>query len=232
MQPSWKPGATRIAVAIAAVATIASAAPTCAADTPPETGNPPEWRLHERVDDPGAGYALYKRRPADSDFDAYRLEAVIDAPPAVVAAAARANMADPGTAPPNSDKTILRNERDEVVVYTRARIPVVSDRDVVTRARESFDPQTETHRLVWRATDEEGPAPQKGVVRIERSSGSWTFTQLDDGRTRAVFEVHTDLAGSIPGWVINPLMTGSVVDVATKLRARVARDTAASPSSD
>ena len=167
--------------------------------------------------------------PPGSDFDAYRLEAVIDAPPAVVAAAARADMADPAAAPANSEKTVLRDEGDEVVVYTYADLPMVSDRDVITHARQSFDAQSGTHRLEWRATDEGGPAPKEGVVRIEQSSGSWTFSPLDGGRTRAVYENHSDLAGSIPAWVINPLMTEAVVDGLVRLRARVGRDAGGEP---
>jgi hypothetical protein len=183
-----------------------------------------EWQLLDRVDPPESGHLLYKCRPAGSDFDAYRLEAVMDAPPAAVAAAARAQMADPTSAPDRAEKTVLRDEGDEVVVHTYARLPLVSDRDVITRARQSFDAEQGTHRLEWHATDKEGPPPKEGVVRVHSSSGSWMFTPLDGGRTRAIYESHNDLAGSVPAWLINSLMTDAVVDNLARLRARVERD--------
>lgn len=182
------------------------------------------WQPLDRVDPPESGYAIQKCRPSDSDYDAYRLEAVIDAPPPVVAAAARANMADPAAAPARATKTILRDDGDTVVVYMYADLPLVSDRDVVTRGRASADARSGIYRLEWHATHEEGPAPKEGVVRIEKSSGSWTFAPLAGGGTRAVYESHSDLAGSVPAWLINSLMTDAVIDNLARLRARVERD--------
>lgn len=195
-------------------------------DGRPEPSDDSEWRLHDRDDDPETGYVVYTRRPRGSSYDAYRLEAAIDAPPALVAAAARAEMADPHSGQSNVEKTIVRDVGDELVVYSYADLPLVSDRDVTTRIHRSFDPQSGTYRLEWQATDEEGPPPKPGVIRIEHSSGSWTFSPLEGGRTRAVYENHNDLAGSIPGWLINSLMTDSVVDNIVKLRARVRGDVA------
>ena len=180
-----------------------------------------DWRLHDRDDDPDTGYRIYRSRPADSDYDAYRLEAVIDAPPEVVAAAARADLADPASIPSGAEKTVLRDEGDTLVVYTYSELPVVADRDVTIRARESFDPERGTHRLVWRAAVDEGPAAKPGVVRMKHSTGSWTFSELAGSRTRAVYEHHNDLGGSIPAWVLNPLMTDAVMDGLVRLRARV-----------
>jgi len=184
---------------------------------------PSEWQLLDRIDASRIGDLVYTCRPSHSDYDAYRLEAVIDAPPAVVAAAARAEMADPESAPARTEKTVLRDDGDELVVYTYAHLPLVSNRDVTNRVRPSFDAQTGIRRLEWHATDEEGPVPKKGVVRIEKSSGSWTFMPSDRGGTRVIYESHSDLAGFVPAWLINSLMTEAVVDNLARLRARVER---------
>jgi len=201
----------------------AGLAERAAADTAPDVSATPEWRLHDQSDDPAAGYVVYKRKPPGSDYHAYRLEAVLDAPPAVVAAAARANIADPAAAQSNMKKTVLHDDGEVVVVYTYIDLPLVSDRDVTTRARRSFDPQTGTYRVEWRATDE-GPTPRKGVVRLEQSSGFWAFAPLEGGRTRATYESHTEIAGSIPIWLVNSIMTDTVVDGIMRLRARVDGD--------
>jgi hypothetical protein len=185
--------------------------------------SPSGWQLLDRVDPPASGYLLYKCRPSGSDYDAYRLEAEINAPAAMVASAARANMADPAAAPARATKKVVRDEGNALVVYMIADLPLVADRDVVTRGHGSFDAKSGVHRLEWQATDEEGPAPKDGVVRIKKSDGSWTFTPLDRERTRAIYESHSELGGSVPAWIVNSLMTEAVVDNAARLRARVER---------
>lgn len=194
-----------------------------AADNPSVASGQRDWQIHDRNDEPGADYVVYRRKPTGSDYYAYRLEAVIDAPPAVVAAAGRANIADPSAAQANMTKTLLSDNGDVVVVYTYIDLPMISDRDVTTRAERSFDPITGTYRVEWAATDE-GPPPKKGVVRLQQSTGFWIFAPLEGGRTRATYESHTEIAGSIPVWIVNSLMTDTVVDGIVKLRARIDGD--------
>jgi len=189
-----------------------------------ECGSSSAWQLVDRSDASGKGDLVYRCRPAHSDYDAYRLEAVIAAPPAVVAAAARAEMADPDSAPPRAEKKVLRDDGEDLVIYTYAHLPLVSDRDVTTRATLSFDARSGVRRLEWQATDQEGPPAKEGVVRVKDSSGAWTFTPLDGAATRVTYESHSDLAGSVPAWLINSLMIETVVDNLARLRTRVQRD--------
>ncbi|NNL65297.1 MAG: hypothetical protein HKP30_03540 [Myxococcales bacterium] len=177
------------------------------------------WQLEHRDDDPERGYVLYKRMPPGSDFAAYRLEAVIDAPPERVARAARENLLDPEQTQSNVRKQILRNDGDVVIVYSYIDLPLVSDRDALTRAERSFDHRTQSYRLSWRNTDE-GPPPPEGVVRVGKSEGSWLFEPAPDGRTKVTYESHSESPGVIPAWVVNSVMNGTVVDGFDKLRAR------------
>ena len=185
-----------------------------------------DWQILDRVDPPERGYIVSKCRPSASEYDAYRLEAVVDAPPALVAGAARAEMADPNSKPDRAEKTVIRADADEVVVYMYANLPLVSDRDAITHARLISDEKAGSYRLAWQATDREGPAPKEGVVRIAESTGGWTFLPLEGGNTRAIYESHSDLAGSIPAWLVNSLMTEAVIDNIARLRARVERERA------
>jgi hypothetical protein len=192
------------------------------AETLPDVSAHPPWTLTRRIDDP-EGYTLYRRDLPDSDFAAFRLEATIEAPAGAVAAAFRKNITDPKASPKNMKKTVIREDGNVVVLYSYIEIPLMSDRDVTTRGVRSFDPETGSHRFHWKATDE-GPAPKEGVVRLEKSTGSWVFTPLAEGRTSAVYEGHTDIEGAIPSWLVDRLAINTVVDGLVILRARVERD--------
>jgi hypothetical protein len=208
-----------------AFACAALAAPFAAgADDLPEVGaRPPQWSLHDRRDDPAGGFAVYRQELPGSEIPAYRLEAVLDAPPEAVAAAAARTAADPEARDANMEKTVLRDDGDVIVVYSYIHMPLVADRDVITRAELSRDPATGIHRMRWRVSDE-GPPPKPGVVRLTDSSGAWEFSPLAGERTRVVYENHTDIGGSIPGWIVEPMMDDTVVQNFVRLRERVERE--------
>lgn len=181
------------------------------------------WTLTDRSEEPGDAWRMYRRDVTGSDFSAFRLEATIDAPPDDVAAALLRDVRDPRVSQKNTKKTILRDDPALTLVYSYIEMPIVSDRDVTTATVRSFDPETGSHRVEWHATTD-GPAPRPGVVRLEQSSGSWTFSPLPDGRTWAVYENHTDIGGAIPAWLLDRLMGDTVVDGIVSLRARLRRD--------
>lgn len=193
------------------------------------------WEVAERNEDPEGGYVLYKCRQPSSGFDAYRLEAEIDAPASVVAEAARHNIFDLDLVPDNVQKTVLRTQDEVAWIYSYIDLPmVVRDRDVITRSERSYDARTGVYRLEWSASNE-GPAPRRGVVRMPQSSGSWVFSPLGNGRTRAVYENFTDIGGSLPAWIANPMMdstvTQSIIDLRQTVEDQQRRAAAAAASS-
>ena len=190
----------------------------------PDVSAQSPWTLRERNDDADTGYVLYSRKPDGSDFSEYRLEAVVDSPPDVVAVAAARGIADPDFRPRNTVKTILRNDDGGLVVHSHIEInaPFIADRDVVTRVEQAFDAETQTHRLTWSATDE-GPPPRDGVVRLGRSTGYWSFSAESEGRTRAVYVNHTDTAGTVPAWIVNSIMSDTMVQGIEELRRVLGR---------
>ncbi len=194
----------------------------CTGESLPEVSAQPPWVLYGQNDDSEAGYVMYKRRPVGSDYSAYRLEAVVDSPPDLVAVAAVKTIAHPQK---NMDKTILRDDAEAIVVYSyiHINVPFISDRDVISRVERFYDPATETHRLTWEATDE-GPPPKDGVIRLNHSEGSWTFTPESPDKTRAVYVTHTEIAGSMPPWLVNSTMSGTLVEGIESLRETVDRE--------
>ena len=106
--------------------------------------------------------------------------------------------------------------------HIEIKAPFVADRDVVTRVEQAFDAETQTHRLTWSATDE-GPPPRDGVVRLGRSSGYWSFRAESEGKTRAVYVNHTDTAGTVPAWIVNSIMSDTMVQGIEELRRVLGR---------
>ena len=227
-----------LAVALGGVAGAVAAAedsqPRALPRALPAVGAHAPWQLAERNEDPAAGWVVYKRRLADSDSEVFRLEAVIDAPPARVAEAFRRNVVDPAVSQRHTSKTVLRDEGDIVVVHSYIDMPLVSDRDVISRCERVAASGAGSYRFQWWATDQ-GPAPAPGVVRIEKSDGYWEFRPMDDpeagpgGRTLATYESHTEIGGMVPAWLVNQLMLDTVVDGLDHLRARVQQDTGVGP---
>lgn len=216
---------TLSAIPLLAIALLALSS-TARAEDLSDVSAPSPWTVHETNDDAENGYVVYTRKPAGSKFSEYRIEAVVNYPTAVVAAVAVKNLADPEFRPKGTIKTIIQNDEEALLVHSHIAInaPFVSDRDVVTRVEQTFDSLTATHSIVWRATNE-GPPPRDGVVRLDRSDGYWSFTPEDENRTKAVYVSHTEIAGSIPAWVINSVMSTTMTEGIEGLRASLVRET-------
>lgn len=183
----------------------------------------PDWELLERHDTPGESYTLWGRVPPGSKWRAFRLVAEVDVPPAVAVEAAMDVAADPANAAPGETRHVLRRTPDVIVTYIRADLPLAADRDVTTHLEREKSAEPGVVRLVWREANDEGPPPEEGVVRMPRARGSWTFEPLAGGRTRVVFESHAELGGSLPAWIINPFVAGTIVSNIEHLRAEIAR---------
>jgi hypothetical protein len=209
-------------LAFAFLLSILLSATPCPAESLPEVSSRPPWTLLSESDDARNGYVLYQRKNDDSAASTFRLEAIVDSPPNLVAVAAARNIVDPDYGPANTEKTILLNDGDVIVIYNYIRIdtPFVSDRDIVSRVERTYDPNSRTHRLQWRATDE-GPPKKEGVIRLEHSEGSWTFSPEPDGTTRAVYISQTEIAGYLPAWLVDSRMSKTMVDGIEGLRRAV-----------
>lgn len=202
------------------------AASTSFSEDLPQVGSRPPWTLLSQSEEPGSGYMLYQRDTAESEASTFRLEAIVDSTPDLVAAAAAKSIVDPEYSQANTDKRVLRDDDETIVVYNYIHIlaPFVSDRDVISRIERSYDPASQSHRLVWQAIDEGDPPKRDGVIRLERSEGSWTFSPEADGTTRAVYVSHTEIAGYLPAWIVDRQMSKTMVEGIENLRLAVERE--------
>jgi hypothetical protein len=195
------------------------------AESLPDVNARSPWTLLSRKDDPTNGYVLHQRETAGSEAATFRLEAIVDSPPEFVVVAAANFIVNPEFSLENTDITVLRNDAEAIVVYNyiHINVPFVSDRDVISRIERSYDPDTQTYRLDWKAVDD-GPPKKDGVIRLDRSEGYWSFSPEPDGSTRAVYVSHTEIAGFLPAWVVNSQMSKTMVGGIESLRKAVDRE--------
>jgi len=169
--------------------------------------------------DPDRGYVLYSRPVDDSDYPAFKIEGVVDAPPEKVIRAIETMLTDPGYVSEGQTREVLEKEAGRWLLYTHFDLPALfSDRDVVATATLVLSEATPQYELRWMETNAAGPGPKEGVVRMPSSRGSWALTRLDDGKTRVVCESHADFGGSLPAWLVTSRSSTFVVDRLTITR--------------
>ena len=88
--------------------------------------------------------------------------------------------------------------------YAMVELPVLDPRDYViasTVEKELHADGTGIYRSCWDLTPGEGPAPRKGILRLQVNHGCWTLAPAADGkRTLVHYEVTLAPGGVIPAW--------------------------------
>jgi hypothetical protein len=173
----------------------------------------------------GRGYA-YQVFSQDSDegFVRYQIRGTIEAAPAALVRAVRVIASDPARAPEGQTRRLLSRDERAFVVYTRIDLPpLFSDRDIITRGVSSSDAASGTHRIHWKATEHRSAPPVDGVIRIVRAEGDWVFAPVRGSVTRVTYETHLDLAGSLPGWLIQRLLADTAAETYEDLAREATR---------
>ncbi|MFE8071087.1 START domain-containing protein [Marinobacteraceae bacterium S3BR75-40.1] len=161
----------------------------------------------------------------ESDYDAIRLETIVDRSPAwLLTLNTRAEeLADWMASFKNVD-VIQQAAWYDYFLHIRYAFPFpYEDRDSVTHSWAMRDPQSGRVRLQFEAAADMIP-PEPDHVRMPTLRGAWTFTPLDDGRTRVVYESVLDPGGQGPAWVVNMFGLDVPFKTMVALRARTDRD--------
>ena len=100
----------------------------------------------------------------------------------------------------------IAQSETEQVHYLHLNAPwPVSDRDATFQLKYNYDTQTKT--LLVNADVITGHYPeQKGVVRLTKGVGTWTFVQLENGKVSLTYRFHGEPGGSIPTWLANSVV--------------------------
>lgn len=178
-----------------------------------------EWQVKERSDD----FVLYVSSGAGSRYQTYKLETTVDAEPDEAVDSLLVLMTSPERAPEGQVRRVLARTDDGVLIHTVIDMPMlVADRDIALRVTRKAPGAGGARRVAWTVAHDGVPAPKDDVVRIPESTGYWEFVPDGPGRSRAVYVTRSDLGGSIPAWLINPLMRKQVAGDVDRLRRVIA----------
>jgi len=113
-------------------------------------------------------------------------------------------------------------------VYGVVTAPVVKNRDYTIRI-ETKNNRKKGFESRWTLdTENVGPKPKKGVVRLLANDGGWTiqpskknrYGSLTANGVSVTYEILTDPGSNIPGWLIDKVNRASVPDVLRAMRKR------------
>lgn len=121
---------------------------------------------------------------------------------------------------PNTPDARLLDHTDNVFTYyivTDLPWPVTS-RDTVYQYRLA---RTGDGAILTVSVTPDGYPEQDGLVRVQASSGQWTFTSVEGG-TQVTWQLHFDPNGSIPAWLANTGVVNTPAEMLAALRSHVA----------
>jgi hypothetical protein len=180
------------------------------------------WRVRERNDHPEEGYVLYVSATEDASYDSYKLETWLDAEPEEAAESIMMVMTSQRYVPEGQERRVLEQDGQEALIYTLIDMPMgVSDREVALHITQERDADTGTHRVAWESAHDAVPPPRSRVVRLPDARGYWEFAPDRPGRCRATYVSHADLGGSIPAWLVRPMLRGQVSADVQRLREAI-----------
>ena len=190
------------------------------------TASAGDWTLAKEK----SGIAVYTREVAGSDFVAFRGETVVEGSVATLIAI----MYDIPNAPAwlyNCSFSMTVEERgfkDNIIFQTYDLPFPAGDRQVMLEAKLVWS--AESARLETRESNRycDGRQTERckrvrgsGHIMMERSRGSYTFRQLDENRTKVVWQQHLEPGGIIPAWLANALVIDIPFNTLRQLQSMV-----------
>ncbi|WP_246841189.1 START domain-containing protein [Hahella sp. CCB-MM4] len=182
------------------------AAVAASAEIPLES---PDWHL----DFEKQGIRIFTKTQPDSDFEAFKAEAILDTPITNIMAV----MANPSSCVEwvhgcRESWGFEEQSFSKRFAYSVNDLPwPVKDRDYVLEINTHKDQDTGAIVMNMFAVDNKMPAKDE-YVRVTAQETHYFFYELPDNKTKMVWLQHTEPAGSIPSWLVNAL----IVDIPYK----------------
>ncbi len=179
------------------------------------------WQVASRDDDPDTGFVLYSLEDSDASSMRYRLETSFETDPQEAADIIVRVMTSPRFIPDDQRRKVLEQNENSTLLYTQIDLPLmVSDRDLVLRVTRSGDDATGVRRVMWHSVRNHptAPEPAGGTVRMKHAEGSWVLAPDGAHRCRATYTNFTDVGGSLPSWLIEPMMRNQMTGDVQRIR--------------
>ncbi|NMB64936.1 MAG: hypothetical protein GYA16_08735 [Spirochaetes bacterium] len=96
----------------------------------------------------------------------------------------------------------VRNPKD-LDMYFILDLPVVTDRDVVVKVECGWDEKKGTAWVNMTSINDSPYKNDSGLVRMTSLKGRWDIIKKDENHVEVIYQVHAELGGSLPAWVVN-----------------------------
>lgn len=188
------------------------------------------WSVRKVDDAKPPRWALFDREVPEAKVKAIRLVGVVVGPPELIALTFRERLLDDANLPEGTQRKILRQEEDEIDIYSTSDIPFpFRDREVTERFHFSSDAQKGHHRIEVRSIDP-GVPPAEGMVRLPLVHNVFEIEAAGPGRSRVTMVSVHDMGGHFPNWLIyGPV--GDFMVAELKAVEAAAAEASAAPSS-
>jgi len=159
-----------------------------------------EWKFRKEKE----GIKVYLREIENTNIKELRMTTIMDASlSTLIAALDDVEMYKVWVYRCMDAKILKIVSESEMIYYTKTDFPwPLSDRDVVTRAILTQDPDTKILTSFTKIYPDFYPE-EDGVVRIPELEITWKFTPLDNGKVQLDYLLSSDPGGHIPAWAIN-----------------------------
>jgi hypothetical protein len=171
----------------------------------------------------GAGITLYSRVHAGSSLKEFKAIGDIDASSKAVHQVIDDVDSYPLFMPFLTECRVVKREGNSIFTYQRVSPKICSDRDYTLRIDEKSwaSGGALAYLNSWQSANELGPPPQKGVLRVTVSEGSWLLEPAGSGKTRATYCLFTDSGGALPAFIANSASAIGIRKLFTAVRKQV-----------
>jgi hypothetical protein len=202
-------------------------APAQAADCPlrpvSEAGVSVTAQAWTRVSENGP-VCVYTRKTSGSNLHDVMATAAIAAAPARVFDVISDYASYPQFMPYVESSEVLGKEAGAQWVFQQLAFPLISDRYYTIRLNADVGLAVQNiYRISWTLAQGSEPARKGRGEPTLVNNGSWDLRPLGAGSgTQAVYFIHTDPGGDLPGFIVNLANTAAVPSVIEAVRARAA----------
>ena len=188
-----------------------------AAETPENSAE--GWTVSSKASD----LTLYSRPHPGSALKEFKAIGGIDASTQLVHQVLDDVDSYPLFMPYMAECRVIKREGDYLFTYQRLAPHIVSQRDYTLRVDEkSWNSGLGLAFLKrWQTANEAGPPPQKGVLRVTVSEGSWLLEPDGADKTRATYSVFSDTGGALPAFIANGAAAMGIKKVFAAVRKQV-----------